>query len=336
MRSCRVIGGAAVFAAVLLGSCAGTGAPLVEGAATEIAMPVDATPRIALMPAYTPEIEALLPSLEDPQTYVINGTTFHTGTMAGAPVVLFKTGVSVVNAAMNTQLALDAFHVTDIVVSGVAGGLDPSLSIGDVTVPAKWGLYDEVLYMRQKADGSYSLPLDEPLDDYEFPFGKPYQFMVPRGVVVPAVGDAAPERRFWFEADPRLLGLAAQAVETATYERCSENGQCLDRDPTVAVGGAGVTGSIYMDNADVRAYLHDEFGAQAVEMETAAVAQVAYSNGVPYVAFRSLSDLAGGGDGPHNEMIDYEYIAAKNAASLVLAFLAAYVAAEEAAEEEAR
>lgn len=320
---------AVALVSTALAGCAAVGAPtLTDDAATKIAMPVDATPRIAVMPAYSPEIEALLPSLEGGRTYVINGTTFHTGTMAGVDVVLFKTGVSVVNAAMNTQLVLDAFRVTDIVVSGVAGGLDPALSIGDVTVPAKWGLYDEVLYMRQRPDGSYSLPRDEPLDEDSFPFGQPYEFMAPRGVVVPAVGDGAPERRFWFEADERLLGLAAEAVETAVYERCSENGQCLDRDPAVVIGGAGVTGSIYMDNADVRRYLFEEFGAQAVEMETAAVAQVAHANGVPYIAFRSLSDLAGGGDGPHNEMIDFEYIAAKNAASLVLAFLAAYQASE--------
>ncbi|MEL7283271.1 MAG: hypothetical protein AAGJ68_02120, partial [Pseudomonadota bacterium] len=33
---------------------------------------------------------------------------------------------------------------------------------------------------------------------------------------------------------------------------------------------------------------------QVVEMETSAIATVAYANTVPYIGFRSLSDLAGG------------------------------------------
>ena len=50
---------------------------------------------------------------------------------------------------------------------------------------------------------------------------------------------------------------------------------------------------------------------------------VAYSNGVPYIAFRSLSDLAGGGNG-ENEMGTFMAIAADNSAKVLLAFLAAW------------
>ena len=47
-------------------------------------------------------------------------------------MVLFLSGVSMVNAAMNSQLALERFDVTGIVFSGIACGVDPSLRIGDV------------------------------------------------------------------------------------------------------------------------------------------------------------------------------------------------------------
>jgi adenosylhomocysteine nucleosidase len=50
---------------------------------------------------------------------------------------------------------------------------------------------------------------------------------------------------------------------------------------------------------------------------------VAYSNAVPYIAFRSLSDLAGGGDGA-NEMGTFMGVAADNSAKVLLAFLAAW------------
>jgi adenosylhomocysteine nucleosidase len=50
---------------------------------------------------------------------------------------------------------------------------------------------------------------------------------------------------------------------------------------------------------------------------------VAHANGVPYIAFRSLSDLAGGGEG-ENEMGTFLKIAADNSANVLLAFLSAW------------
>ncbi|MDB5410994.1 MAG: phosphorylase, partial [Rhodospirillales bacterium] len=39
---------------------------------------------------------------------------------------------------MTTQLALDRFTIDKIVFSGIAGGVDPKLTIGDVVVPDAW------------------------------------------------------------------------------------------------------------------------------------------------------------------------------------------------------
>ena len=61
------------------------------------------------------------------------------------------------------------------------------------------------------------------------------------------------------------------------------------------------------------------FHADALDMETAAVAQVTYQNRVPYIAFRSLSDLAGGGAG-RNEVRTFGRLAADNSAALMLAY----------------
>jgi adenosylhomocysteine nucleosidase len=58
-------------------------------------------------------------------------------------------------------------------------------------------------------------------------------------------------------------------------------------------------------------------------METAAVAHVAYVNALPFIAFRSLSDLAGGGTGP-NELPLFMELAADNSATVVTAFVAAW------------
>jgi adenosylhomocysteine nucleosidase len=55
-------------------------------------------------------------------------------------------------------------------------------------------------------------------------------------------------------------------------------------------------------------------------METAAAAHVAYVNNIPFLAFRSLSDLAGGGPG-ENEMTAFLQLAADNSSTALLTFL---------------
>jgi adenosylhomocysteine nucleosidase len=75
-----------------------------------------------------------------------------------------------------------------------------------------------------------------------------------------------------------------------------------------------------VDNAEYRRWVWSAFAADALDMESAAVAHVAYTNNVPFVAFRSLSDLAGGGPGKNEVDIFFE-LAAENSAAVVFAFL---------------
>ena len=69
--------------------------------------------------------------------------------LRGKPVVLFLSGISMTNAAMNTQLVLDRFNVTHIVFSGIAGGVNPALNVGDVVVAERWAQYLEILAARE-------------------------------------------------------------------------------------------------------------------------------------------------------------------------------------------
>jgi len=275
---------------------------------------LDTTPRIAVMSAFGPEWIALQEALSERKDYSVNGTTFATGVIEGKPVVLFLTGVSMVNAAMTSQLALDHFNIESIVFSGIAGGVNPERNIGDVIVPSQWGQYLEVI-MAREVDGKFTPPSF--MDTPHPAFG----MMFPQNVDIAREG-SEPEEKFWFAADADLLAVAEKVAATIKLEDCSPQNACLTTPPAIHVGGNGVSGAAFVDNADLREYAFANFEAQVLDMESAAVAHVAYANDVPFIAFRSLSDLAGGGEG-ENEMGTFMGLASDNSAAVVTAFIAA-------------
>ncbi len=282
-----------------------------------LAQKLDDTPRTVVMTAFGPEYAALEGAVTGPHAYAINGMPFVTGTLDGKAVILMKSGVSEVNAAMTTQLVLDRFAVRRIVFSGIAGGVDPALTIGDVVVPEDWGQYLEASFARKTAQGW------QPPETFA---GAPrnWQFVFPRGTTV-ASADHRARRFFTMPADPALVALARKVAAGMALSACVEAGghrQCLPRAPQISVGGTGVSAGVYADNAEFREYLFGAWHARVLDMESAAVIQVAYANTVPAIVFRSLSDLAGG-DADANRMDTFMQLASVNSAHVVRAFLTA-------------
>ena len=280
---------------------------------THAAELLDPVPRTAVISAFPPELAALEAATSDKQTYAAAGARFVTGTLEGKPVVLFLSGISMVNAAMTTQGALDRFRIERIVFSGVAGGADPALEVGDVVAPERWVQSSEMAYAREVPGGFAPTP---GLTDGRTNFG----MMYPRAVTVTR-DPGKPEDLKAFPVDPALLDLARRSVEGLTLKRCAAD-QCLAKPPKVVVGGVGGSGPVFVDNAAFRQYAHDVFGARVLDMESAAVAQVAYVNRTPFIAFRSLSDLAGG-DPAGNQFPVFLKFAAENSATVVRAFVKA-------------
>jgi adenosylhomocysteine nucleosidase len=279
----------------------------------------DDSPRVAVISAFAPELTLLQEQIDQTEIVTINGVEFTLGNLGGTDVVIFLSGVSMVNAAMNTQLVLDKFNVTHIVVSGIAGGVNPDLSIGDVTVPTQWGQYLEAVFAREVGEDEYTLPYFS---------GRPYPnfgMIFPQTVNVRSGGNSEGEEKFWFEVDPDMLTIAEQVAESVALANCTADNLCLENAPDVIVGGNGVSGQAFVDNAEFREWAFATFEANVLDMETSAIAMVAYANGKPFIAFRSLSDLAGGGPG-ENEIGTFFQFAADNSAQVVTAFLEAWSA----------
>ena len=166
--------------------------------------------------------------------------------------------------------------------------MDPDLSIGDVVIADRWGQYMEMAFAREVEDGWMTMPF------FEYPHGN-FGMMFPRSVTVLRPGAEVPETRFWFPVDEALFASAGSAANDVTLARCTAEDKCLEGVPKIVVGGSGVSGSAFIDNAAFRTWAFETFGARVLDMESAAVAHVAYANDVPFLAVRSLADLAGGG-----------------------------------------
>ena len=290
----------------------------IAGMPAQAAELLDRTPRTAVMSAFEPEWTALQAMLVGRQEHVVNSTAFLTGTIEKQPVVLFLSGVSMVNAAMNTQAALDRFNIRRIVFSGIAGGVNPELDIGDVVVPQQWSEYLEAVFARDTGGGNYRLPsfMQRPVDNFGMIFPQPVELL-------PITqGASKPEKRLWFPVDAQLLTITRRTAGTVTLKDCTAEHKCLAHKPKIVVGGQGVSGQAFVDNAAFREYVRKIFTASVLDEESASVAQVAYVNKVPFIAFRSLSDLAGGGSG-ENEMTTFLQLASDNSAAFVRAFLQA-------------
>ena len=251
-------------------------------------------PYVTVMSAFPAELEPLLAEAHVTETIATGDRTCHVGKLAGVRVVLVRAGIGLVNAATTTRAVLDRFQVSAIVFSGVAGS---RLDIGDVAAPAEW------------SDGTASFPVGASLLAVAQTLASP---PVPLERCTPVPPDPP---------GPRV---------------------CLDHPPRIVAGGSGESadpfggrafpctpggGPIFGCEALLAGPLvPDALPPDAMDMETAAVARVAGDAGVPYVAFRGVSDGSGdplGLPGFPAQFFAYYRLAAENAAAVTTAFLAA-------------
>ncbi len=68
--------------------------------------------------------------------------TFYSGIYENRDVVALYCGVCKVNAAIATQILIDKFNVTHIIVTGVAGEIDNILNIGDTVISTEITYHD--------------------------------------------------------------------------------------------------------------------------------------------------------------------------------------------------
>jgi adenosylhomocysteine nucleosidase len=245
---------------------------------------------VVVMCAIPQELALLRGALEARVSHQVAGRRADAGTLEGRPVVLAEAGIGKVNAAVVTTLLLERFRPSMVLFTGVAGGLDPGLGVGDVVIGERTIQHDAGVIQDQRLD-------------------------VHQAGHVPFFN---PSERLGYRPSEALLASAHAAVDGLVLPALSAGAGGSGAPPRI-VFGTILTGDQFLDCAATRDRLHAEMHGTAVEMEGAAVAQAAEVLGVDCLVVRALSDLAG--EGSSLDFVEFLDEVASNSATVIRALL---------------
>uniref|UniRef100_A0A2N9H0S7 Nucleoside phosphorylase domain-containing protein n=1 Tax=Fagus sylvatica TaxID=28930 RepID=A0A2N9H0S7_FAGSY len=221
----------------------------------------------------------------------------------------------------------------------VSGNANPDLQIGDVTIPQYWahtGLWNWQRYgdgpkdeLALESGGDYTRKIGYlEFSDYNnvSKNGKPVANLLNNvwyqpEEIFPVYG--TPEIRqhaFWVPVDKHYFTVAKK-LKDLKLGSCV-NTTCLPRTPIAVRVKRGASANVFVDNSAYRSFLNTKFNVTPIDMESAAVALVCLQQKTPFIAIRSLSDLAGGGSALSNEADIFSSLAAQNAVDAVIGFIA--------------
>lgn len=214
----------------------------------------------AVLSALQEEQQGLIDLLHKPEKTNHAGREFWHGDLHGRPVVLALSRIGKVAAATTATALIERFSVSRIVFTGVAGGLGHGVKVGDVVVAEDFVQHD--------MDASPLFPRYE----------------------IPLYGQTR------FKADAALTGLLLQAANMA-FKHIND-GESPWAFPDAKVHhGLVASGDRFVSGAQEAHHLQQALMSAghpvlAVEMEGAAIAQVALDYGLPFAAVRTISDRA--------------------------------------------
>lgn len=217
--------------------------------------------RIGLVVAMAEEVKSLVGRLKLTPRHAGPFAVFE-GEVEPNQIVLVASGPGKVNAAAASQYLVSNLQVDRLLGMGVAGGLSDAIHPGDIVVARDVVQFDSGLLL-------------------------PGNF-VSLHTAFSNVGKLEFVKRIGCDEDvaKKAWSLGREAGRTARLLSEGENHR-----PHVAIGTV-VTGDQMISNPELKVYLRDTYGAVAVDMESAAIGQVAKINRIPFGVIRAVSDKA--------------------------------------------
>lgn len=208
-------------------------------------------PTIAIIGALEKEVRQIYQEIENGSIAQEAGIKIARGTYHGFDLVATTAGMGTVNVAAAAQHLISRYGATTLIFSGIAGGLNPALHIGDVVIGARLRYIDtDTALIAESAPG-----LEE------------------------------------FASTPALADIAEQVLVERGFEDASAAcGHTGESDPRRYLRGTIATGNRFITGDALRRAVIDATSADCAEMEGAAVAHIAAKNGIDCLVLRAISD----------------------------------------------
>ncbi len=220
------------------------------------------TLRIGIISALQEEQHGLVEAMEGTATLSHGMRDYTAGKLWGVDAVCVLSRIGKVAAAMTATMLIERFGVTHIVFTGVAGGADASIRVGDIVIAETLVQYD--------MDASPLFPPHE----------------------VPLTGISH------FQADQQLSNELSEAAHQFIDRDLENDLESTERkvfglNQVRVHRGLIASGDRFINSkAHLTQVASSLPGLLAVEMEGAAVAQVCVEMGIPFAVLRTISDNA--------------------------------------------
>ncbi len=218
---------------------------------------------IVVQCALPKEAERFVQVLEDPDQSDRYGIHIVSGDYRDMRLVVCVGGMGKVAAGATAQMAIMEFHPDALIFSGIAGGLNPRLGIGDVVIAHR------LEYLETNTS---------------------------------IIAECAPYMPY-FQSDPDLVKAAERALRNMGYSwvpSLSESGEHTGgasdarvHDEHRYVCGTIATSDQFNTDPHVLRRIMDDVHADCEEMEGAAAAHVSARCGIPFCAVRAISNRCG-------------------------------------------
>ncbi|MCZ2459179.1 MAG: 5'-methylthioadenosine/adenosylhomocysteine nucleosidase [Chitinophagales bacterium] len=209
------------------------------------------------------EINTIIDLFSDREEKIIGDRVYHTGMINGCKAVLVFSHWGKVAAALTVTTLILEFKITELIFTGVAGAIDPSLSVGDIVIGKR--LFQHDMDAR---------PI---IRQYEIPL---------LGVLSLDTGQ---------QQINRAKEIISDLLERKHLERviAKEELEHLNiREPKLHVGDIASGDKFFSGSGDKHTLQRSLPSVLCVEMEGAAVAQVCYAFKIPFTIIRTISDTA--------------------------------------------
>ncbi|MEC4113664.1 5'-methylthioadenosine/adenosylhomocysteine nucleosidase [Myroides pelagicus] len=218
---------------------------------------------IGILGAIPEEVNGIIHSLTNVTEVVIGGRKYYKGLLYGVNVVVVYSRIGKVAASVTVSTLLLHFNVSNVVFVGVAGGIHADVRVGDVVVAKDLIQYDmDASPLRSK----FEIPL----------LGQTYFH-----------SEEALSRKLLASIESFLaIDCLTKHIEPVELRKFNIEA------PRVHYGTIASGDQFFSTNKQKQALIDELPNVLCVEMEGAAVAQVCYEFGVPFIVIRTISDNA--------------------------------------------